>query len=131
MCPSVLTFIFLAVSVNGFENRKQGNLERNKRFFGIFNIVKFPNDICPGTNNQMGMCLSINECNARGLQSVGECASGFGSCCTNIPKISSLVETIRIKSKLGYLQIPHIHHETINKDKLHTKSNPVRKVSLK
>jgi len=53
-----------------------------RQAIGVFNVVKFPNDACGGTNNLNGTCYTASECTSKGGSSQGACASGFGVCCT-------------------------------------------------
>jgi hypothetical protein len=49
----------------------------------VFQVVRFPNDICVisgGTKN--GTCYTAEECSSKGGVNGGTCASGFGVCCT-------------------------------------------------
>ena len=45
-------------------------------------MIKFPNDVCTGSNGLNGTCYTSEECAAKGGSSSGACASGFGVCCT-------------------------------------------------
>jgi len=55
---------------------------RDKKSIGIFNIVKFPNDVCSSDQaNRYGTCFTAEECsNLNGVAS-GTCAEGYGVCC--------------------------------------------------
>ena len=56
---------------------------RNDKLLNVFNIVKFPNDVCNSTtSNTYGVCYTATECASLGGSSSGSCASGFGVCCT-------------------------------------------------
>merc|ERR1711971_1009327 len=46
----------------------------------VFQVVKFPNDICAGASKN-GTCYTAEECSNKGGTSDGTCASGFGVCC--------------------------------------------------
>jgi len=48
----------------------------------IFNVVKFPNDVCVGTSNKNGTCYTAEECKTIGGVESGSCAKGYGVCCT-------------------------------------------------
>jgi len=60
------------------EKRREGKL------FSLFNIVTFPNDQCTsGSSNAIqGTCFTEDECRSKGGNADGNCASGFGVCCT-------------------------------------------------
>jgi len=47
----------------------------------VFQVVKFPNDVCAGSTNN-GTCYTSEECSSKGGKNEGSCASGFGICCT-------------------------------------------------
>ncbi len=47
----------------------------------IFQVVRFPNDPCPGNAGKNGTCYTNDECESRGGLNGGVCASGFGICC--------------------------------------------------
>jgi len=57
-------------------------LPKEKRAIGIFNVIKFPNEVCTGTGNQDGTCYTAEECEARDGTAAGSCAEGYGVCCT-------------------------------------------------
>jgi len=54
--------------------------ERESKVLPIFQVVKFPNDICSGTSRN-GTCYTSEECSTKGGTNDGTCASGFGVCC--------------------------------------------------
>merc|ERR1712072_30609 len=53
-----------------------------KKLISTFQIVRFPNDACVGTNSRNGTCYTSAECSDKGGASSGSCADGFGVCCT-------------------------------------------------
>jgi len=60
--------------------------EREKRQFGIFTVLSFPNKACTSTINtgsipNQGTCYTADECSSQGGSSQGNCALGFGVCC--------------------------------------------------
>lgn len=56
--------------------------KHRKKAIGIFNIVKFPNDVCiSGSANQNGTCYTAEECTSRDGVASGTCADGYGVCC--------------------------------------------------
>ena len=55
--------------------------ERDDKQFSVFNIIRFPNDICTSKNNLNGTCYTATECTSLGGTSSGSCASSFGVCC--------------------------------------------------
>jgi len=48
---------------------------------GIFNVVKFPNDVCNTGGTMNGTCYTAEECDNRDGVATGTCADGFGVCC--------------------------------------------------
>jgi len=54
----------------------------NKRNIGIFNVVRFQNEVCDGSNRQQGTCFTTDECEKAGGEASGSCAEGYGVCCT-------------------------------------------------
>jgi hypothetical protein len=56
--------------------------KHRKKAIGIFNIVKFPNEVCTsGSANQDGTCYTAEECTSRDGVASGTCADGYGVCC--------------------------------------------------
>jgi len=58
--------------------------ERNKKLFSLFTIVNFPNDQCTAKSDTSvyGTCYTASECTSKGGTADGNCAAGFGACCT-------------------------------------------------
>lgn len=55
---------------------------RKEKSIGIFNIVKFPNDVCESDMNaKLGTCFTAEECTTRNGVASGACAEGYGVCC--------------------------------------------------
>jgi len=56
--------------------------DRAEKSIGIFNIVKFPNDVCESdTAGKSGTCFTAEECSTRDGVASGSCAEGYGVCC--------------------------------------------------
>merc|ERR1712241_287038 len=55
--------------------------DRDGKVLPVFQVVKFPNDVCSG-GTRNGTCYTAEECSTKGGTSDGSCASGFGVCCT-------------------------------------------------
>jgi len=53
---------------------------RDGKVLPIFQVVRFPNDICSGTSRN-GTCYTAEECSTKGGTGDASCASGFGVCC--------------------------------------------------
>jgi len=60
------------------------NSEKKGKVFSLFTIVQFPNSVCTtiSATYTKGTCLASSECSARGGSASGNCAAGFGVCCT-------------------------------------------------
>merc|ERR1712223_2158869 len=58
----------------------QGTGTRNSKVLPVFQIVRFPNDVCNG-GSKNGTCYTAEECSNKGGSQTGSCASGFGVCC--------------------------------------------------
>lgn len=56
-------------------------VERDQKLLSSFQIVRFPNDGCVGSNNRNGTCYTSQECSSKKGSSSGSCADGFGVCC--------------------------------------------------
>merc|ERR1711997_1274221 len=56
--------------------------ERGEKLISTFQIVRFPNDVCVGSNSRNGTCYTSAECSDKSGTSSGSCADGFGVCCT-------------------------------------------------
>merc|ERR1712038_824383 len=59
---------------------EQDVTERDGKALPVFQVVKFPNDVCKGSTRN-GTCYTAEECSTKGGASDGSCASGFGVCC--------------------------------------------------
>jgi len=57
---------------------------RDEKLISTFQVVRFPNDGCVGSNNRNGTCYTSQECSSKSGTSSGSCADGFGVCCTFI-----------------------------------------------
>ena len=55
---------------------------RNFHTVNFFTVVRFPNNACSGSNGFNGTCYSVEECETRGGGTAGDCAGGYGVCCT-------------------------------------------------
>ena len=55
-------------------------LERDGRQ-SIFQVVRFPNDVCAASSGLNGTCYTASECTSKGGSASGSCASSFGVCC--------------------------------------------------
>jgi len=57
------------------------NDEKQAKNIGIFNVVRFPNAACEGSNANMGTCYTAEECEDNSGTASGSCADGYGVCC--------------------------------------------------
>merc|ERR1712038_852650 len=75
-----LLFLF-SVSLVSCEDDEE---VRDPKLISTFQIVRFPNDPCVGSNARNGTCYTSQECSSKSGTSAGSCADGFGVCCTFI-----------------------------------------------
>merc|ERR1712156_336242 len=78
---------------------------KNKKSIGIFDFVKFPNDVCfgdgsvrGGVTQLSGNCFTKQECDELKGTAAGDCADGYGVCCVLRPGCDGTV-----KQNLSYL----------------------------
>merc|ERR1712156_382840 len=78
---------------------------KNKKSIGIFDFVKFPNDVCfgdgsvrGGVTQLSGNCFTKQECDELKGTAAGDCADGYGVCCVLRPGCDETV-----KQNLSYL----------------------------
>jgi len=82
---TLVAFLLLCcTSLSVADNEQQ---QRNGKVFSLFSVVTFPNNQCTAKSStssvtQYGTCLSNSECSSSGGSVDGNCASGFGVCCT-------------------------------------------------
>jgi len=72
-----LAVLFFAYNVTAVESEPK----RDAKFLSMFNIVRFPNDACDG-GSRNGTCYTKEECSNKGGTEDGDCAQGYGVCCT-------------------------------------------------
>merc|ERR1711976_286938 len=80
---------------------------RDKKVLSLFSVVTFPNQQCTGessttTKKVLGTCFSSTECSDKGGVADGNCASGFGVCCTFL--VSDCGSTV--SNNCTYIQNP-------------------------
>merc|ERR1719323_97680 len=102
----------LALAILGFNQCFVQSLEnsqeitRNKKQFSLFTVVTFPNNQCDVTSTSSGVskgtCLSSSECTSKSGTVNGNCASGFGVCCTFL--LSTCGSTVT--QNCSYIQNP-------------------------
>merc|ERR1712109_358816 len=79
-----LATLLLVVSVSSTtveEAQLEDGQDREAKILPIFQVVKFPNDVCAGSSRN-GTCYTAEECSSKSGTNDGSCASGFGVCCT-------------------------------------------------
>merc|ERR1712110_872832 len=69
------------IEVTRCEDQKDIASDRNGRFLSMFEIINFPNDACTG-DSKNGTCYTSAECEDLGGTKDGDCAQGYGVCCT-------------------------------------------------
>merc|ERR1719361_3390683 len=77
-----LLYLILAVSSVYCAANDDDDSEKSGKLISTFQIVRFPNDMCVGTNSRNGTCYTSAECSDKSGTSSGSCADGFGVCCT-------------------------------------------------
>lgn len=75
-CLILSLIVPLAICIDTPDN------ERDKKLISTFQVVRFPNDGCVGSNARNGTCYTSQECSSKSGSSAGSCADGFGVCCT-------------------------------------------------
>merc|ERR1711971_328489 len=60
------------------------DVPKEKKMFSLFSVVTFPNNQCTAKsdNSMYGTCFTSSECSTKGGTVDGNCAAGFGVCCT-------------------------------------------------
>jgi len=82
MGPALKYLALLAVLGTTLVSALPEDAKHRKKAIGIFNIVKFPNEVCiSGSANQNGTCYTAEECTSRDGVASGTCADGYGVCC--------------------------------------------------
>jgi len=73
----------LVVLATTLVNAQPADNQGKAKAIGIFNIVKFPNDVCETDNTATpsGTCFTAEECTDKGGIASGTCADGYGVCC--------------------------------------------------
>merc|ERR1712172_410542 len=79
---SLLTLVIVCVAEPNLEDllTTETTQTRGGKVLPVFQVIKFPNDICTGATRN-GTCYTSEECSSKGGTSDGSCASGFGVCC--------------------------------------------------
>merc|ERR1719410_327922 len=80
---------------------------RDGKVFSLFSVVTFPNNQCTAKSSTSstpvyGTCFSNSECTSKGGTVDGNCAAGFGVCCTFL--VSTCGTTIT--NNCTYIQNP-------------------------
>merc|ERR1739846_153754 len=71
----------ISVVICGLFYSALANDEKQAKNIGIFNVVRFPNAACEGSNANMGTCYTAEECEDNSGTASGSCADGYGVCC--------------------------------------------------
>merc|ERR1712241_47828 len=64
--------------------RTETSDEKQGKVFSLFSVVTFPNSQCTAKSDttEYGTCYTASECTSLGGTTDGNCAAGFGVCCT-------------------------------------------------
>jgi len=79
---SITLFLVLITPFVICEGDAEPEGTRDEKLISTFQIVRFPNDPCVGSNARNGTCYTSQECSDKSGTSAGSCADGFGVCCT-------------------------------------------------
>lgn len=71
----------ISVVICGLFYSALANDDKQPKNIGIFNVVRFPNAACVGSNANMGTCYTAEECEDNSGTASGTCADGYGVCC--------------------------------------------------
>merc|ERR1712088_161327 len=77
-----IAVLCLALTTHSALGSEDGVDKRDEKLISTFQIVRFPNDVCVGSNSRNGTCYTSAECSDKSGTSSGSCADGFGVCCT-------------------------------------------------
>lgn len=77
-CSVLLLFVIVVLTDAAVNKTTKG---RDVKSMGIFSVVRFPNTACTGTSGLNGTCYTSEECESKGGETSGACASSFGVCC--------------------------------------------------
>eukprot|EP00093_Oithona_nana_P001154 01154.XXX_2401_3142_1 [CDS] Oithona nana genome sequencing. len=104
----VVTLISVALfSCSTVSGNEVSGSSRQKKLFSLFSVVTFPNDQCTGKSSGsvevLGTCFSESECTSKGGSADGNCAAGFGVCCTFT--INTCGDTV--SNNCSYVQNPN------------------------
>lgn len=77
-----IAVLCLALTTHSALGSEDGVDKRDEKLISTFQIVRFPNDVCIGSNSRNGTCYTSAECSDKDGTSSGSCADGFGVCCT-------------------------------------------------
>merc|ERR1739844_185941 len=107
----LLATLLLVISVSSTaaeEAQVEDGEKRDAKVLPVFQVVKFPNDVCKGSSRN-GTCYTAEECTSKGGTNDGSCASGFGVCCTfalSCGKSSSENQTYLVQASATSLTSP-------------------------
>lgn len=80
------------------------SLPQSNRAFSLFSVVQFENGPCTSASNTWGTCFAESECSSKGGTIDGNCASGFGVCCTF--STTECTSDVRIPNNRTYIKNP-------------------------
>lgn len=76
-----MKFIVFTLFLIALSSSVQGQGFRPVSLPGLFSIVRFQNTAC-NVDGESGTCLAERDCSTRMGQPIGDCANGFGRCCS-------------------------------------------------
>lgn len=78
---ALLFAIFAGLVAAKVSEDEDWKMEKNGRIFPVFQVVRFKNTACRGSENKNGTCYTESECSNKGGSAQGTCSSGYGVCC--------------------------------------------------
>lgn len=76
-----ILLVFLCFIVAGYAQRPSAGAQ-NLNVFRLWSLMRYQNTACSGNKGEAGTCLFQDQCSARSGAVIGECASGYGKCCS-------------------------------------------------
>jgi len=83
-----MKFLIVGLLILGLGSVKtepdQSDETKKGKMFSLFSVVTFPNSQCTTKSDKTmyGTCFTASECGTKGGSADGNCAAGFGVCCT-------------------------------------------------
>ncbi|OXA52202.1 uncharacterized protein LOC110852632 [Folsomia candida] len=64
---------------------------RQSKFFPLFTIIRFTNEVCRTSSEEHGICHTKTQCAAAGGLALGNCAQGLGVCCRFVVQCGAII----------------------------------------